>query len=93
MIPKIEVDLPNENTIGNRLKFIDFVRNFTLLLPYLDLMICFLGYGLIASMLQPYLSQCGANSSQISNTFLIYGVVYMIASLITGYVRYIPKLS
>ena len=85
VFPKIQTDTP-ENTSNRTLRFRDLIQNFSLILPFLDLFICFLGWGLITSMLQPYLSKIGANSTQVGNTFLIYGIIYMLASPIAGYV-------
>ena len=58
----------------------------TLLLPFLDVFICFLGNGLIESMLQPYAVQQGATIAQVGIIFLALGGSYMFVTPVAGMV-------
>ena len=64
------------------------VLSFWILVPYWDLFVTYLGYGLINSMLEEYMyKETGANEFQIGGTFTGLGLVYMVFSLSSGYVR------
>ena len=59
-----------------------------ILVPYWDLFVTYLGYGLINSMLEEYMwKKTGASEFQIGGTFTGLGLVYMVFSLSSGYVR------
>lgn len=60
-----------------------------MLIPFLDLLVCFFGNGLFTSMLSPHLEESGANASQVGLTFLIFGGVFMISTPTAGYVRHL----
>ncbi len=57
-----------------------------MLMPFLDLLVCFFGYGFTISMLEPHLEETGADVGDVGITFLIYGATYMISSPVAGYV-------
>ena len=59
----------------------------TLLLPFCDALVCFLGNGLIESMLQPYAVKNGATVGQVGVIFLALGGTYMVMSPVSGWVR------
>ena len=61
----------------------------------MDLLVCFFGNGMIASMLEPHLAEAGATSSQVGLTFLIFGGVFMLSTPTAGYVNmlYVFSLS
>jgi len=62
------------------------VLSFWILVPYWDLFVTYLGYGLINSMLEEYMyKETGANEFQIGGTFTGLGLVYMVFSLSSGY--------
>jgi len=58
----------------------------TLLLPFCDALVCFLGNGLIESMLQPYAVKNGATVGQVGVIFLALGGTYMVFSPVSGWV-------
>ena len=58
----------------------------SILLPFLDLLVCFFGNGMIASMLQPHLEDAGADSTQTGLTFLIFGGIFMLSAPTAGFV-------
>ena len=53
-----------------------------------DNVICFMGTGMIESMLEPHMKE-NANASQtdVGLTFMIYALVYTVAGLSAGYVN------
>ena len=55
-------------------------------------MVCFLGNGMLNSMLSPYLESIGATVSQIGLMFFIYGLVYMIGTSSSGMVSNIAMI-
>ena len=59
----------------------------SIFLPFLDLLVFFFGYGLIVSMLEPHLSEAGAEATQVGITFLAFGTVYTVSTPILGFVR------
>ena len=53
----------------------------------MDNLICFMGTGMIESMLEPHLKdKAGASQTEIGITFMIYAIVYTVAGLGAGYV-------
>jgi hypothetical protein len=56
-------------------------------MPFLDLLVCFFGNGMIASMLEPHLAEAGADPTQVGLTFLIFGAVFMVSTPLAGFVR------
>ncbi len=58
----------------------------SIFMPYVDLLVCFFGNGMITSMLEPHLKEAGANTNQVGITFLIFGAVYMACTPCVGFV-------
>ena len=58
----------------------------TLLLPFADALVCFLGNGFLESMLQPYAVQSGATVGQVGVIFLALGGTYMVFCTLAGQV-------
>ncbi len=58
----------------------------SIFLPYLDLLICFFGNGMIASMLEPHLAEAGADPTQVGLTFLVFGAIFMVSTPLAGFV-------
>jgi predicted MFS family arabinose efflux permease len=59
----------------------------SILIPFFHNFVCFCGFGMIESMLQPHIKN-NAKSSQldVGMTFLILGGHYMVSSVIAGLV-------
>ena len=58
----------------------------TLLLPFADALVCFLGNGFLEAMLQPYAVQSGATVGQVGVIFLALGGTYMVFCTLAGLV-------
>ena len=88
-IPKLV--LPSEDPNGpkiDKLTVKDACRTPSIIVPFLDLFLSYLGYGLINSMLEEYMNEkTNASNFQIGWTFTSLGLVYMVASLLSGMVR------
>ena len=60
---------------------------------FVDNLICFMGTGMIESMLEPHMKEkANASSFEIGLTFMIYALVYTVAGLAAGYVSNIQWL-
>jgi len=57
----------------------------SIFLPIIDNFLCFFGTGAIESMLEPHLRSIDATQYQVGLTFAIYGGVYVVSALISGY--------
>ena len=54
---------------------------------FVDNLICFMGTGMIDSMLEPHMKNtANATQTEVGLTFMIYAFVYTVAGLIAGYV-------
>ena len=88
-IPKLV--LPSENLNGQKMDKLtvkEACRTPSIIVPFLDLFLSYLGYGLINSMLEEYMDEkTKASNFQIGWTFTALGLVYMVASLLSGMVR------
>ena len=64
-----------------------FFQHPSIFMPFFDNFLCFSGFGMIESMLQPHMKN-NVKSSQldVGMTFLILGGHYMVSSVITGLV-------
>ena len=83
VIPKVKVD---ERKVADKtLTLMDIAKSPSIFLPFLDLLVCFFGNGMIASMLEPHLSEAGADSTQVGFTFLIFGAVFMVSAPLAGF--------
>ena len=59
---------------------------------FVDNLICFMGNGMIDSMLEPHLRDAvGATQIEIGVTFMIDGIVYTISGIGAGYVSILKK--
>ena len=77
------------NTSGSvkRITLSDVVTNLSILMPHMDNAMCYAGFGMIESMLEPHMVQTvDATQRQVGYAFLISGVVYMFFTLLVGYV-------
>ncbi len=60
----------------------------SIFMPFVDNFICFCGNGMIEAMLEPHLKEAaGATQTQVGNSFLTLGALYMVSTPIAGYVR------
>ena len=83
-IPNVKAD---ERKVSDKnLTLTDIAKSPALFLPFLDLLVCFFGNGMIESMLEPHLSEAGADSTQVGWTFLIFGAVFMVSAPFAGFV-------
>lgn len=58
-----------------------------MVMPFVDDVVCFLGYGFVESMLEQHMKDAaGASQVQVSFAFLVMGAVYMIMAPIAGFV-------
>ena len=54
----------------------------------LDVLICYVGYSMVESMIEKYLAEdLEASKEDIGFTFFLYGVAYTVASILTACVR------
>lgn len=86
---KNEEETADANSEGskNRITLTDVVTNVSILMPHLDNAMCYAGFGMIESMLEPHMRQTvDATQRQVGNAFLISGVVYMFLTILVGYV-------
>ena len=61
-------------------------QNATVLIPYLDSVSNFVGYGFVEAMLEPYLRHSSDMSpSDVTNAFVIIGVLYLASMLLFGW--------
>ena len=60
-----------------------------LMFPFVDNALCFAGYGMVESFLEPHLknSEAHATQTEVGNVFLIVGAAYTITTLPTGTVQ------
>jgi len=59
-----------------------------MVLVYLDVFICITGNGMLESMLEPHLKRKAmASQAEVGVSFFILGGVYMVISLMGGWVR------
>ena len=57
-------------------------------MPFVDNFVCFCGQATFESFLELHIKdEAGGNQNDVSITFLIMGAVYMVSSLLAGYVR------
>ena len=87
---KNEEETADANSDGskNRITLTDVVSNVSILMPHLDNAMCYAGFGMIESMLEPHMRQTvDATQRQVGNAFLISGVVYMFLTILVGYVK------
>ncbi len=61
-------------------------------MPFFDNFLCFSGFGMIESMLEPHMkNNAGSTQLDVGMTFLIIGGLYMTSSVTAGFVRlFIP---
>ena len=58
-------------------------------IPFVDNLVCFMGLGMVESMLQPHMvNEAKSTQEQVALTFMIYPIVTVISTPIAGYVRY-----
>ena len=59
-------------------------------LSFLDNLICFMGTGMIESMLEPHMiKEAHSSHEEVGLAFMIYSLVYTLASPLAGYVSYL----
>ena len=83
VIPNVKQD-PVRQVYHKSLSFQDIIKSVSILLPFLDLLVCFFGYGMTISMLEPHLIEAGASITDVGLTFLIFGGCYMVSSPVCG---------
>ena len=76
----------NETNQQSDIAFYHFLQQPLMLMPFLDLFAAMCGNGMLESMLEPHLKDYGASEMDVGITFLVYGCLYMGASLIVGQV-------
>jgi len=87
VLPKVEAsESTDELARNNSISYSKVIKCPTLLLPFLDVLVCFLGNGLIESMLQPYAVDIGASVTQVGVIFLALGGSYMLVTPVAGVV-------
>ena len=59
----------------------------SILIPFVDTIVCYFGSGMLVSMLEPHLSSAGATIYQVGLVFLVRGGVYMVTAFPAGMVR------
>ena len=75
-----------ECSSNKKLKLTDIFTSLRILVPYWDLFVTYLGYGLVNSMLEEYMDhEIHANEYQIDGTFTGLGLIYMVFALLSGY--------
>ena len=58
-----------------------------MLLSFMDNLICFMGVGMVEAMLEPHmLAKADSTILEVGETFMIYNLVYVFASVFAGYV-------
>ena len=62
------------------------IQSPSILVPLADNMLCWFGNGCILSMMEPHLAAIGADSGTIAITFLLFGLVFAVATPVTGMV-------
>ncbi len=85
VIPNVKPDTEKKSS-EKALNFLQIAKSPSIFMPYVDLLVCFFGNGMITSMLEPHLKEAGANTNQVGVTFLIFGAVYMACTPIVGFV-------
>jgi predicted MFS family arabinose efflux permease len=69
------------------LNLLALAKSPSILIPYLDNCISLAGCGMIESMLEPYMkTYTDASQTDVGNTFLVMGAIYMVITPLTGYV-------
>ena len=64
-----------------------------MVLSLVDNLICFMGTGMIESMLEPHMkAKSHSTQSEVGVTFMIYALTYTVASPVAGYVSYGQQL-
>ena len=63
--------------------------------PFVDNALCFAGYGMVESFLEPHLKNSEANATQteVGIVFLIVGAAYTVTTIPTGTVNYISYMK
>ena len=85
--PSPSLEDSNTNESVKRITLSDVVTNLSILMPHMDNAMCYAGFGMIESMLEPHMVQTvDATQRQVGYAFLISGVVYMFFTLLVGYV-------
>ena len=66
-----------------------FLQSPAMSFPFVDNALCFAGYGMIASFLEPHLKNSEANATQteVGFVFLILGAAYTLTTIPTGMVH------
>jgi hypothetical protein len=64
-----------------------FFQHPSIFMPFFDNFLCFSGFGMIESMLEPHMkNNAGSTQLDVGMTFLIIGGLYMTSSVTAGYV-------
>ncbi len=62
-------------------------------MPFFDNFVCFSGFGMIESMLEPHMKDnAGSTQLDVGMAFLIIGGLYMFSSIAAGFVIYFLPL-
>ena len=67
-------------------RFIDFIKEPQIMMPFLDLFAGLCAVGMIESMSEPHLRDTGASTLDIGLSFLGFGCCHMVGSMIFGQV-------
>jgi predicted MFS family arabinose efflux permease len=92
VIPNVKSDTEKRSS-DKALSFQQIAKSPSIFMPYIDLLVCFFGNGMITSMLEPHLNEAGADTNQVGLTFLIFGGVYMACTPVVGYVQNISIIT
>ena len=84
-VPTIEPSTKESKDKANSLTIKKALTTASIFVPFMDLFVSYLGYGMITSMLEEYLkNEINATEQQIGLTFTCLGLVYMVSSLSCG---------
>ena len=95
LIPSLEAEDKQPETVADmKISMKKLIFSQSILIPLLDIVMCFAGTGFIESMLEPFMRKSeDATQLQISIAFTLLGIFNMASSVITGRVRVIKFLT
>jgi len=79
-------DSNNDSNDGKKLTILGLLKDWSIFLPIVDNFLCYFGTGAIESMLEPHIRSIGATQFQVGLTFAIYGGIYVVSALLSGYI-------
>ena len=91
-LPNVDhLTLTDSHSVLNKpMKAKHILKEFTLVLPFIDNFLNYASYGLIEAMLEPHMrNSLHCSQRDVSYAFLISGVVYFVVAPITGLVRHL----